>query len=270
MSFSTLRAAVFSLSLALVACGSGAASDSSETLATVYGQPITLAELKAEAPGVETPEQRNLALSRMIDRKLLAKAAEDAKLDKDGLAKLEGARAVEVAMANARGRALTASRTAPSAAEVDSYIAAHPEAFANRRFLIVDQIELRGGDGVLAGMPAAKTLDELQAQLDAAKAPYQRTIAVVDTASAAPQIIARLLAVPASGVFAMEAADAKVFGRVLEVRSQPFSGPFARQVAENLIKNQALRDAVVKDVAALRKAAAGKIEYSEGYAAPAP
>ena len=251
--------AVSGLALSLAACGgSGGKGPDSAPVAKVYGQAITLADLKAEAPNAQTPEARAAVLSELINRKLFAQAA----TGKDA----DAARATETALSNARGRMIVEALPAPTASEIDQFIATHPEAFAARKFLIIEQIEVRTPKGA-PPPPAstAKTLDELQAQFDAAKVFYQRTLAVVDTASALPATIKGLLGVPPGMVFSMQNADARVIGRIVEVRDAPFSGPFARQVAENLVKAEKARAAIKAELEALRTKAGSKIEYMDGY-----
>ncbi|WP_337185330.1 hypothetical protein [Phenylobacterium sp.] len=255
----------------LAGCGRaadpGGTPDTSEVLARVHGEPITMNDAKAEAPSAETQEALRAVVNGIIDRRLLAKAGADGKLGQEHQVAYETARGGEIALANARGRQL-AQGAAPSAEAVESYIAAHPQAFANRRFLIVDQIELRGGAGQLAGVKPARTLEELQGQLDAAKLLYQRSMGVIDTASASPATVQRILATPAGGVFEIDNGQFKIVGRVHEIRSVPFGGPFAREVASNLLKAQTLRDAVQGEVQRLRTEAGDKIEYVASYVRP--
>ena len=254
--------AVSGLALSLSACGgSGDKGPDGAPVAKVYGQAITLADLKAEAPNAQTPEARAAVLSEMINRKLFAQAATGKSAD--------AARAAETALSNAKGREIVEALPQPTASEIDQFIAAHPEAFAARKFLIIEQIEVRTPKGAQSPPAStAKTLDELQTQFDAAKVFYQRTLAVVDTASALPATINGLLALPAGMIFSMQNADARVIGRIVEVRDAPFSGPFARQVAGNLVKAEKARAAIAAELEALRTKAGSKIEYMDGYRPP--
>ena len=77
--------------LALTACDLGKAKEAKapagQVVATVDGEEITARELRAELQGMSFPSPQarksaeQAALQSIIDRKLLAKAAEEAKLD---------------------------------------------------------------------------------------------------------------------------------------------------------------------------------------------
>lgn len=263
-------AAFAAISLALTACsGAGKSSDTAPVMAKVYGEAITKADIKAAAPSADTPEAEQAVLSDLINRKLLAHAAADTK---SASSDADMARAAELAAANAQGRAILDKQSAPTPQDVEAFIARHPESFGQRRFLVVDQIELRRADGGPAPTApptaGALSLDGLQAQLDASNIPYQRTLAVVDTASASPATVSGLLAAPQGTLFSIQAPGAKVVGRVMEVRDAPFGGPLARQVAANLLKAENARASLKKSIDALRLKAGKQIEYSEGYGPP--
>jgi hypothetical protein len=247
----------------------GATQDTSEVVARFDGEPITLNDLQTEDPNAGSPSAYQAALANILDRKLLARAAAAAATAGDLELAYEQEKAGEIALANARGRQLVKDAPSPSATDIDRFIREHPEAFSNRRFLIVDQIEVRGAKGQLEGLPVANSLDVLAGQLDTAKIPYQRTLGVIDTANAQPNVVQRLTSTPSGSLFTIGDAQLTIVGQVSDVRTIPFTNAFARQVAANLIKSQGLREAVRKDLQTLRAEAVDEIEYVAGYARPA-
>lgn len=245
----------------------GASQDTSEVVARFDGEPITLNDLQTEDPNAGSPSAYQVALANILDRKILARAAAAAAAGDLELV-YEQEKAGEIALANARGRQLVKGAAAPTAMDIDRYIREHPEAFSNRRFLIVDQIEVRGAKGQLEGLPVANSLDVLAGQLDMAKIPYQRTVGVIDTANAQPSVVQRLMSTPSGSLFTIGDTQLTIVGQVTDVRTVPFTNAFARQVAANLIKSQGMREAVRKDLQTLRAEAVDDVEYLAGYARP--
>ncbi len=259
------------LSLALAAC-QGAQGDeaaNSKVVVQVGGEKVTLADIQAEQPGATATSADPTLISRIVDRKLLAQAAVTAKLDAAAGFKSDIARAQEAARADAMVKQIAASAVAPTAQEIDQFIAAHPEAFAARKFIVIDQIELRRPETPIAPpSQGVETLDEVQAKLDAAKLSYQRSVRVVDTASAAPAVVQKLLSMPTSAVFELSSGEIIAEGQILQVRSAPLSGPLAREIAGNFLKNQRTSAAVGARLAQLRKEAGDKIKYGNGFSPP--
>jgi peptidyl-prolyl cis-trans isomerase C len=260
-------ALALSVSLALCACTKATGNESAEVvIAKVGDDKITLADIQTEAPGVAAGSVDPGLVTRLVNRKLLAQAARDEKLD-DAAAKRSGALATEIALANAKGKKIADAVTAPTAAEIDAFIAAQPQAFAARKFIVIEQIELARPTKPLAIAPSqgVTSLDQVQAVLDAAGVPYQRTVVVVDTANAPAAVNQRLLAMPANSLFELSTGAVIAEGQIVQVRSVPLSGPRAREIASNYLKNQKIGAAVLKATADLRKAKADKIKLENGY-----
>jgi hypothetical protein len=94
--------------VALSACGEGKAKEpSGQVVATVDGQEVTLRELRAEMGNLTSsdPNQRRqleqAALQAIVQRKILAKAAQEQKLDKSPDYALFKQRAIELSLVQA-------------------------------------------------------------------------------------------------------------------------------------------------------------------------
>lgn len=255
------------VTLALGACHKAVGDEPGDVvIAKVGDDTLTLADVQAEQPGVAAGAVDPGLIRNLIDRKLLAQAAASEKLD-DAAAKRDTERATEIALANAKGRKIAAALPAPTDAEVDAFIAAHPEAFANRKFVVIEQIELARPPKPIAISPSqgVASLDQVQAILDAAKLPYQRSVVVVDTANTPSAVAQKLLGLPLNALFELSSGQVIAQGEVLQVRSAPLSGPRAREIAGNFLKNQKVGAAVAKAGEDLRKAAGDKIKFENGY-----
>lgn len=267
----TTFVSALTLSLALAACqgAHGDEAGNSMVIVQVGGDKVTLADIQAEQPGATAVSVDPGLVSRIVDRKLLAQAAAKAKLDGAADYKSEVARAQEATRADAMVKQIAASAPALTAQEIDQFIAAHPEAFAARKFIVIDQIELRRPKTPIAPpSQGVTTLDEVQAKLDAAGLAYQRSVRVVDTASAAPEVVQKLVSMSANAVFELSAGEIIAQGQILQVRSAPLSGPLAKEIAGNFLKNQRTSAAVATKLAQLRKEAGDKIKYSNGFSPP--
>ena len=263
---------VLALCLALAGC-QGAQGDEAKgdvLVVQVGGDKVMLSDIQAEQPGATAQTADPGVIKRIVDRKLMAQAAAQAKLGDTAAVKAATARFNEGAAADAMVKKLTETVAAPSPQEIDQFIAAHPEAFAARKFLVIDQLELRRPDKTIPPPSAegVKSLDEVQAKVEAAGLSYQRSVRVIDTASAAPAVIQRLSALPANAVFELGAGDIIAEGQILQVRSAPLTGALAREVAANFLKNQKISAAVTAKLAELRKTAGDKIKYSNGFSPP--
>lgn len=260
-------ALALSVSLALCACNKATGNESAEVvIARVGDDKITLADVQAEQPGIAANAVDAGLVSRLINRKLLAQAAQSEKLD-DAATKRSVAISTEIALANAKGKKIADTVPAPTAAEIDAFIAAHPEAFAARRFIVIEQIELARPAEPLAIAPSqtVTSLDQVQSTLDTAGVPYQRTVIVVDTANTPAAVSQRLLAMQTNALFELSTGSVLAEGQIVEVRAVPLSGPRAREIAANFLKNQKIGAAVLKATGDLRKARGDKIKLENGY-----
>jgi peptidyl-prolyl cis-trans isomerase C len=255
--------------LALGGCGKKAGPEAGDVLiAKVNGEPLTLADVQVVQPGVTSGTVNPVVLGQLLDRKLMAQAAKKEKLDEVPAVRREWDNALEIARANSRGRKIAESIPAPTDPEFDAFIAAHPESFANRKFLVIEQIEFASPPKAISVAPSAtiKSLDQVQATLDAARLPYQRTIVVVDTANAPPAVAQKLLSMPLNSLFQMSIGEINAGAEVLQVRDVPLGGPRAREITRNFLKNRALAAAINKANTDLR--AGADIKFANGYAMP--
>ena len=227
--------------LVLGACrfpGTGKAP-SGQVLASVNGQEITMRDLHAELNGVAPSDPRQLkaveqqALQIMINRKLLAKAAEAEKLEKTPDFALKKQRAIETLMAQTLQDSLVASVPTPTNEEVVAFMAAHPDIFAQRKIFTVEQIQARGpmSQATLQSFTPLKTLDEVEATLVRNNVSLLRGKVTLDAVGLDPRLVDMLVKLKPDDVYIIPQGAAVQFGEIRDTKVQPFQGKAACDAA---------------------------------------
>lgn len=238
---------------AVVVAGCSPADPGKDVAAVVAGETITVAELEREiaSSGARKPEDpavRQSVLDAMISRKLLAKAARAAKLDRTPEA-LAAKKIADESFDAGLDRVNTiASVPAPTPAEVKAYVAAHPEMFANRTGYLIEQLQVpqRHTPEILAALAPTKTLEAAEAVLKARQLPYRRVVVPMDTLRADPRVSDAVANLPAGEPFILPDPAGFTVNRVRGSRVSPVTGQEAEAIAAERIRtervNKALRD----------------------------
>jgi EpsD family peptidyl-prolyl cis-trans isomerase len=244
---------------------------SGQVVATVNGQEITSLELKSELNGfaardpkvMKTAQQQ--ALQQIILRRLVVQKAKDEKLDKSPDYTLQLRRGEEGLLTQLYERKIASKVEPPTQRDAENYVASHPDQFANRKIITLDQVVAAPTKVDPQKLASLKTLDEVKALFDANSVPYQESAGELDSLNANPQMIAQILKLPPNDVFVVPQRGAYVFNRISSVRTVPFRGDLATNYATNLLRQQRAQDSVRKQVVALRTAAEPKIVYAAGF-----
>lgn len=263
--------------IALAACGGKGKEPTGQVAAVVDGDEITVAELRAELADakITDPKARKAAeqqaLQMIVNRKIIAKAAQEQKLDKTPEFALQEQRAMDSLLANTLQKKIVDSVPAPTRAEAERYIAANPNIFGERKFFILDQIRIQRptNAAMMKEFEPLKTFEEVEAMLKAKGIRYQRGTDTLDAPAADPRLVNAIVALPPQEVFVMPAGQLVLINRVRETRVVPFTGEPAIKYAMERIKMDRTRDAVGKQFTSLVKAAEGDVRYNAEYK-PAP
>jgi EpsD family peptidyl-prolyl cis-trans isomerase len=265
--------------VALVACHipglpGGSKAPSGQVVATVDGEEITLSELRAElagAPNAPNAQAAKLmeeaALRQIIIRHIMAKAAHDQQLDKTPAFAIEKDRANQNLLTQALQRQIASTATAPSRADAENFVSAHPTMFAERKLLTVDQIRMarpKTEEDLKAFLPL-KTLPEFETLLNQKNIQFQRTASVIDTASTDPGMVAQIEKLPAGEVFMVPANGMVLANQIRESRPAPFTGDVAVNYAMGVLRSQRTQEAVAKGVENLIKGKASTVKYNDAY-----
>jgi EpsD family peptidyl-prolyl cis-trans isomerase len=250
---------------------------SGQVVATVNGDEITALELKAEMGGfaARDPKVQKAAeqqvLQQIILRRLVADEARKQKLDKVSDYTIQVKRGEETLLAQAYERKLLQGLPPPTQRDAENFVADHPDQFANRRMIALDEIIAPAAKLDPQKLAPLKTLDEIKKQLDADSIPYQESSGELDTLSMPPQMVAALGRLGPNDAFILpqRSPGAVVFARVAGQKSQPFKGDLATNYAMRVLGQQKQSDVLRGKLEALRKASESKIVYSAGFKPPA-
>ena len=162
-------------------------------------------------------------------------------------------------------RKLASEVVQPSRQAGEAYVASHPDMFANRRVLFVNQVIAAPSNISPDRLRPLKTLDAVRSLLESEGVQYQENAVVLDTLSANPQLIALVKGLPAGEIFVVPQQGSLLFNQITGERSTPFRGDMATAYAVNQLRSQTSQTTISKRLEALRKAADDKIVYSDAY-----
>ena len=247
---------------------------SGQVVATVNGDEITTLELKSEMGAFASKDPKVMkaaeqqALQQIIMRRLVSEEAKKEKLDKTPDYSIQVKRGEEALLAQSFERKLVQGMAPPTQRDAENFVVDHPDQFANRRIISLDQIIAPATKVDPKKLTDLKTLDDVKRSFDANSVPYQESNGELDTLTAPPQLVAAISKLPANEVFVLPQRGAFVFNRVAGQKSQPFRGDLATNYAMRVLAQQHQTDIVRKRLETLRKDAESKIVYSKGFAPP--
>lgn len=273
------------LVLSLAACGEKDAKlPEGQVVATIDGKDITIHEINAELAGVRAPEDtprkflEQVALARVIERKMLAEEARKLKLANTPQYLLSKARAEETLLVQALQGDIQnkVPRTTREAAQ--KYIEENPQVFGERRLFAIDQIQfLRPANLEKLPLASAKTMGEVERILIDANIEYRRAPQQVDTLTINPKLTTEITRItnspnPEPFMFIDQpqgAAGPVVFiNNVTGSKLQPFVGERAITYAENILQQQNIQKKLASELEKWKESYKPKIIYAEGYGEP--
>ncbi|TCP33065.1 SurA N-terminal domain-containing protein [Sphingomonas sp. BK235] len=261
-------------SLALLAAGCDR-KPTGQTVAVVNGDEISVGELNAELQqanvpqGADQKQVRTQLLQNIISRRLLAQDARKNGVDKTPEFLSRQRRLTDELLIAMNAERQAGSQKLPDQKAIDDFMAANPQAFAQRQVLALQQIVIDPPQDpkVLEPLKDAHTMDAVAAMLTKLNIPFTRTTGRLDTASVPPEVLKRIFALPASEPFVLP-ANGKLFASVI-VGREPVaaSADDMRKAAVAALRKQNEDKSLNDQVKQLRTSA--KIEYQPGYAPPA-
>jgi EpsD family peptidyl-prolyl cis-trans isomerase len=243
-----------------------------QTVAVVNGEEITVPDLNfaldlAKVPeGVDKTKARQQMLQQLVDRRLLAEQARKEGIDKSPEYLNRERRADEDLLISMLADRRLNTAQLPSDREVQSFIASHPEMFANRETWELDQIRYQtpADSGIKKELGAAHSMDALIGVLQAHKIPFQRQKNRLDTAIVPLELYSKLNTLPAGQPFTIGAGNVSVANAITGREPQPIAGDQAKPVAVQAIRKTQMAKSLQDLLKSLRSSA--KVEYQPGYA----
>ena len=248
-----------------------------QVVAAVGDREITLRELRAEmgnatAADVKTRKaQEQAALKNIIARVVLAKAAREQGADKTPDFALQKDRVIDGLLVQSLQQKVVADVPAPTKAEAEAFVSAHPNIFVERKVFLVDQIRMAkpADPSVLKALEPLKTLEQIEAELKKDKIPYQRAAGTLDSVGPDPNLIEAILKLPPNEIFVIPGGDGLLVNQVKETKVVPFTGDPAVNYALKLLTRQRSQMTLNRTFSQYLQKASPTIRFNKDYT-PAP
>lgn len=269
----SLLAAVAVLSLS--ACNKGKAP-TGQVVATFDGEEITLREVNAELTGYNFPDEKNRkaaqqqALRAVLNRHILAKAARDRGIDKTPDYAVLKERADQVVLAQQLENSIVKAVPTTSKEEAERYVQDHPDLFAQRKIVMVDQLRARAPLDAKIGeqMKPMSSLDQVAALFQANNIEFQRSADKIDAIGSDPKFVEQVLKLKSTDLFTVPVGQFVVVNQVRSINVQPFTGEQATNYAMQLLGKQHSQEAVMREYQAILQKAQEKVTYAKDFQPP--
>lgn len=269
-------AAAILLAGTMLIAGCHKKAPSGQVAATVNGQEVTLQEINTELQGTSFPAdadknvvQRAL-LQRVIDRKLLVGAAEDKKLDKTPEYLAQKRRLDELLLAQAYAKQQLSQVPVPSQSELDKFMTDHPNAYAKREILNLEQIRFAppANPKPLEALAADHSLDAVGQRLTSLGIQFQRGKANLDTSNVPPTVLAQIEKLPAGEPFVIPQPGVVTANVIIGRQPVTLDTTQAKQTATRAWRQAKFAELLESQLTALKSGA--KITYQNGFGPPEP
>ncbi len=267
------RSVVLLLScVALAACNKNdSAKPEGQVAATVDGKEVTASEVRLELGSLAgdaqaAAAQQPAALRAVINRKLLADAALEKGLDKspEGAMVLQKAR--ELALIQLLQNSVVKSVPKVSADQASEYVRNNPNLFAQRRVILLDQLQVpQVPPAVLEKMRPLKTIEEVAKLLDDNKIPYRRGSGALDPLGLDPKALKQILATGESEVFVAPGPQGVQVARITGYRDAPLTGAEAQQAAMAVLSQQQVAGQVRQQFEGIINAGQKNVKVNDAY-----
>lgn len=267
--------------LLLAGCGKGDKEPKGQVVATVNGDEITVIDLRNEMGNYRAPDAatrklaERAALEQIIQRKLLVHAAEEAKLDKTPEFAQQKERVEEAFLVKFWQDRVVKSVPPPSKEEIERFVAANPDLYAQRKVFVIDQVRapMINDRTVIDQMKPLKTLPEITALLASKNIQYQQGQAQMDALTVPPELLAQIMKLPPQEIFVLPQGGILTMNEIRETRVVPVSNDVAQRHAARYLQAQRTQQAVQREfgqaLAAARKEK-DAVRYAKAYEPTAP
>lgn len=270
-----LRMALLCAGVSVALAGCGKKAPEGQVVANLNGQEITLQEVNAELQGANLPDSADkkqamaVLLQRVIDRKLIDSAATEQGLDKGSEYLTQKRRADETLLAQLYAKQQAATLPVPTAADISKFMTEHPNMFAKRERLALDQIRFATPKdaAVLKALEPTHSLDEVAKVLGAKNIQFQRGRSMLDTATVPDNVLKQIAALPAGEPFVVPGPAVIMVSAVTARAPVQVEEAQAKTIAVNAWREQQFEKAMTDKLKSLRETA--KISYQPGFEPPA-
>ena len=256
------------------ACGSKAQAPAGQVAATVDGEEVTLQEVNTEVQAGNFPATidkklaQQVALQRVIDRKMVIKAAAEKGLDKTPEYLSQKRRDDELLLAQVYARQQLAAVPVPTDSDITKFMSEHSNAFGKREQLTFDQIRfpMPQNPAPLQALQAAHSMAEVAAVLTKLGIKFERSPAAIDSAALPTPLMTQLNNLPASEPFALPSQGLMTINLVTSRKPVANDDKQARAAAVSAWRQEKFTTLLSGQVTALKGKT--KVEYQNGFSPP--
>lgn len=277
-------AAAISLVALTAACDKAEKAPTGQVVVTVNGDDVTVHELNSELQLLRAPasaprkQVEQVALQRVVERKMLADVARERGLEKNPQFLLARRRLDDGLLVQALQTDIAQKVPQTTRESAEKYIAANPSLFAERKIFTIDQIRfLRPANIAQIGLEPAKTMTDVARVLANANIRFERAPVQLDALTVNPALtseIVRITSKNSDEVFMFadqpQGAPAPIMfvNRVVGVKVEPFIGEDAIKFAQQVVQRQEIQKSLTSELAKIKAAAKPNIKYATNYAPP--
>ena len=271
---------VLAAAVALSACGRKQEAAIGQVIGHVGTDDITVQELQNEFRALNIPADKQTddnvvrnVLSEIATRKYIVQQAVAAKLDRQPTILLEMLRAREQVLASSYiQRELGAKAAAISKSEVDAFVQSHPNVFASREEIDIEQISFQAPKQmpeILAATKDFKTLEQVDAKLNELGVRHVRNPGALDSATLPESMLTSVKAHKGDDIFLLRNGDNALFFKVTGEKPRALSGGDADALARRALTQEALKSIGSDSTKAAVSAAKFEGDYARIMTAPA-
>lgn len=273
-----LTVAALTLAVGLQLAGCGGKEPTGQVAARVGKDEITVQEVQAELNGYTAPDAKTRklaeqrALQNIIQRKLLARAAEKAGVDKSPDLAIEKAKMEDMLLVQTWRNSLIKAVPEPSTEQIQQYISQHPELFANRKVFAVDQLRLPAVNDpkLFAELKPLNSLDDIGRVLQAHGIQYSTAKGALDVLSLDPKLVVGIEKLPDGEVFVVPSGNMLVANKITDAKVVPVPNDVAAKLAARYIKAGQAQESVNRMFSsAINNHPKIKVVYNKAFAPPA-
>lgn len=265
------------LSAGIASCGNGGAPKG-QVVAKVGKDEVTLLDLQGELAGFRAPNAEvrkaaeRQALNSIIQRKLLAQAAEEKKIDKSPEFARLRERTNEALLVRTWQDQLVRAVPTPSLDEAQKFINEHPDIYGARKRLTIDGIRFTAPNDptLAAALKPLNTLDEVRALLTERKIAFTGGAGELDAFAVDPRLVEQLMKLKPAEVFVLPQNNAVLVGSIVSMRTDPVPNDLAIRHATNYLKQTRVQETVQRQFGSVVQAGLKEVQYAKAFEPPKP
>lgn len=238
-----------------------------QVAAVVNGEEITLQEINAEVGDAKIPEGidkeviQKAALSRIVERRLLAQSAREEDLDKTPEYLIRSRQLEDSLLVQLLGKRAERTFRVPDQQAVDKYMSENPSMFAGRTIYTIDRIQFPfpGNMEQLKSLEGDHSMAAVATKLDTLGIKYQRGLAKMDSAQLGQKRLNQIKALPEGEPFVIPENGLVTVAVITDENAVSTDGADMGPMALQAMRNQELAKALQERLKQAR--AKGEIKY---------